>query len=233
MSAEQLPLPLPHSVAEGWANFAVSSANAAAVAAVQAHQNWPQHRLILVGPPRSGKSHLARHWVLEQAGSIVEGPALRIDAVGDLGGQPLVVEDIDRLGPEAQVAMFHLLNLQADRRGALLMTSRTAPAQAGIGLRDLASRLSACALARIGPPDDTLLSSILVKHLADRGVSIAPHLVAKLVRGIERSYAAAETAARELDCMSMLNTGRIDTKTVGALLAATDGVDDTAGQRGD
>ncbi|MGL6209616.1 MAG: chromosomal replication initiator DnaA, partial [Paracoccaceae bacterium] len=43
-------------------DFFVSASNAGALAAVEAWAEWPEGKLVLVGPEGSGKSHLALVW---------------------------------------------------------------------------------------------------------------------------------------------------------------------------
>ena len=48
--AEQLPLPLPARSALGREDYFVSPANAIAVAMVEGWRDWPQRKLVLLGP---------------------------------------------------------------------------------------------------------------------------------------------------------------------------------------
>ncbi len=62
MAVQQLTLDLAHSPALGREDFLVSPSNAAAFALVDQWPNWPTHGAVIVGPPGSGKSHLASVW---------------------------------------------------------------------------------------------------------------------------------------------------------------------------
>ena len=75
--AEQLPLDLSqHNGAAGAGDFIVTPSNSEAVAIVDSWPDWPASTvapaLLLIGPPASGKSHLARVWAA-RAGAIVNG----------------------------------------------------------------------------------------------------------------------------------------------------------------
>lgn len=224
MSTGQLPLPLPHRARLGWQDFLVSPANTAAVAAMRAWTRWPQRRLVLVGPARSGKSHLARIWAAESGAVVIAAADLAGAAIGDLGQTPVLVEDIERPGDAGfERALFHLHNHLAGQGAPLLLTSRAAPAQMGLGLPDLASRLGAFGLARIGPPDDTLLSSLVIKHLSDRGLGVGAGVVEKLVRRMERSYGAAEEIAAALDTLSLARKKPVSGAMVDELLGTGEG----------
>jgi chromosomal replication initiation ATPase DnaA len=57
-----------------------------------------------------------------------------------------------------------------------------------------------------------LLAAVLAKHFADRQVDVAPGVIAYLVKQIERSFLAAETAARRLDRAAMARGSAISIK---------------------
>jgi chromosomal replication initiation ATPase DnaA len=193
---EQLVLDLPTRPALGRAEFFVSPANRVALAQVDAWP-WPGGRLAVVGPPGSGKTHLAHVWAA-RAGA-------RILAAADLAGldlatlpadAALVVEDADRTADLAEETLFHLCN----RVGAsLMLTGREPPARWPVALPDLASRLEATPLARLEPPDDALLAAVLVKLFADRQLAVAPGLIRYLLSRMDRSFAAAEALVAALD----------------------------------
>lgn len=213
---EQLALPLVWKPAQGRADFLVSECNALAVATLAAPAAWPSGRLALVGPPRSGKSHLAAVWQAETGARTVAAEALGDADPDGLARGPLVVEDVSGPMPfTAERKFLHLLNLAAERRLALLMTGREAPAQGQVRLPDLASRLAAAGLVRIHAPDDALLSSLLIKLAADRHIEVAPHIVAYIAKRMERSFAALERIIEALD-MASLATRRPITRTMAA-----------------
>ncbi len=198
----QLALPLGRPAPRtGALDFHVAAPNRAAHAAIRGWRGWPGGRLALVGPAGSGKSHLAAIWA-EAAGGVVLD-AQRLGAAPP--DRPVAVEDADRgLTPEAETALFHLHNRLAEQGLALLLTARTPPARWRVGLPDLASRLAAMPLAEIGPPDDAVLSFLVVKLLADRQISAAPRVVRQLVTRMERSYEAVGRVVAALDTASMV-----------------------------
>lgn len=82
-------------------------------------------------------------------------------------------------------------------------------------LPDLLSRLQAAAVARIGAPDDALLSAVLVKLFADRQITVPPALIAWLVLRMERSIAAARALVALLDARALAE-GRPITRALAA-----------------
>ncbi len=226
--AEQLPMPLDHRPALGRAAFLVSPANEAAVRAIADWPAWPGRRLALVGPARAGKSHLAHVWMHESGARRIEARALVDASVPALAAAGrLVVEDIETvagLSPldrrRAEAALLHLLNLAAAEKGWILLTGREAPARWPVEMPDLASRLAALPVARIGPPDDALLCGLMVKLFADRQLRVSPETVRYLVTRLERSFASIERAVAMLDARSLATRRRVTRALAAECLAA-------------
>lgn len=196
----QLVLDLAHRPALAAEDFLVSQANAAAVDMVDRWPDWPQQSVLVVGPARSGKSHLANVWRLKSAGeATLQAAALDEAAVALFQrAKALVIEDLDR-GVGHERVLFHLLNLAREHKTHLLLTSALAPGDLKITLPDLRSRLRALPVVRIENPDAELLRAVLVKLFADRQLAVEPHVIAHLGLHMERSMAAAERLVDEID----------------------------------
>ena len=91
----QLALALPHAESLSRDNFLEGSANAQALALIDAWPDWPNRIMLLVGTEGSGKSHLASIWA-EQAGArSISAQALSPTSVpGALTTGALVVDDL-------------------------------------------------------------------------------------------------------------------------------------------
>ena len=207
----QLPLMLDHRAALGRADLLVSASNSDAVRLLSGWRDWPGRHLALVGPARAGKTHLAHVWMHQSGAQML--PAARLDeaAVERLARHgKAVIEDVDALASlepgrrrAAEGALFHLYNLAAAEGGWLLLTGRDAPGRWPLEMPDLVSRLAALPVARVAPPDDALLSSLMVKLFADRQLQVAPAVIRYLALRIERSFSAAEDAVAALDRLSL------------------------------
>lgn len=215
----QLPLAFPASEGLSREHLVVSAANAAAVRLVDHWPDWPSPLVLLVGPAGAGKSHLGAIW-RESAGA-AEVPADAVAAaVGDLRG-PVLVEDCDRAGLD-ETGLFHLINAARAGGHALLLTARTRPAGWRVTLPDLASRLKAATVVEIAEPDDALLGAVIAKLFADRQVEVEPHVVAFLVRRIERSLATAADVVDRLDRTAIARQARITRALAGEIVSALD-----------
>jgi len=155
-------------------------------AALQASDTWPYRTAILSGPPRSGKSLLARWFV--DSGS---GEAL---------------DDADRAD---ETDLFHRWNRAQAGQHPLLLVAQEPLAIAGqnsgwrITLPDLASRLGAALPLVIGAPDDALMRALIGEHARRRALALGEPLLDWLVPRLERSHAAAEAIVESLDRLSL------------------------------
>jgi chromosomal replication initiation ATPase DnaA len=201
----QLAFDLPSREAFRREDFFVSPSNAVALAALDGWRNWPGGKMLLVGPNGSGKTHLSHMWADEAGATLICGNDLAGADVPALAAQgAVVVEDAQTVAGNAaaQAAFFHLHNL-VTQSGALLVTADAPPRDWGLTLPDLASRLQAATLMRLDPPDDALLSAVLVKLFSDRQISVPPALVPYLVQRMERSIAAARSVVAALDARAL------------------------------
>lgn len=197
----QLPLDLVFRPSRAREDYVVSDANAPALAQIDGWRGWPGGKAVLIGPAGAGKSHLAHVWAADTGAAIVTPAALP-----RLPDAPAIaVEDADAVAGDAraETALFHAHNTMAETGRPLLLTARRAPAQWGIALPDLRSRLEAAMVVDLPPPDDALLGALLAKLFADRRIAPPPALIPWLSARIERSAAAAQDAVARIDAASL------------------------------
>ncbi len=80
-----------------------------------------------------------------------------------------------------------------------MLTAARPPRQWPLALPDLASRMQATATVALEPPDDALLTAVLVKHMAERQISIAPEVLSYAIQRMDRSFASAAALAAALN----------------------------------
>ncbi|WP_298283312.1 DnaA/Hda family protein [Novosphingobium sp.] len=142
--------------------------------------NWPFRAAVLAGPPRSGKSLIARWFAQSGAGDMLD--------------------DADSLPEDA---LFHRWNrAQAEGRPLLIVSGR-APGAWKVALPDLASRLGAALMIEIAAPDDDLLRALVESHAARRGLALGEGVLAYILPRLERSHAAAEALVETIDRLSL------------------------------
>jgi len=199
----QLTFDLPRRTALGRPDFLIADCNASAIGWIDRWPDWPTGAFVLHGPAGCGKTHLAHLWCQRASAIIRSGETLDDEAIARFVAERrnrVAVDDAD--GAPEQV-LLHLHNFCLGSRGSVLIIARRAPVLWQIGLRDLRSRLRAAVAVGIGPPDDALLGAVIVKHFADRQLSVGPELIAYLIRRIERSFAAAAEITARLDATAL------------------------------
>ena len=162
------------------ARIIVGPSNQAAIDAFARAAGWPFRTAILTGPPRSGKSLLAR-WFVENACG----------------------EAIDNAGTAGEDELFHRWNRAQENATPLLLVASRPPVEWTIALPDLASRLGSALLLELGPPDDAMLAALIGDHAARRGLVLGEGASAWLLARIERSHAAVEALVAEIDRLSL------------------------------
>ncbi len=204
MNRAQLALAFDHRPAFGREDFLVAPSNAEAMSWVDSWPEWPARAVVVYGPAGSGKSHLAQTWRLRTGARELPAAAISVDGLDVQmdAADAFVVEDVD-LGRPDEKALFHFLNLLGERAKWALFTAREAPARWSAALPDLASRLRALPAIGIAPPDEGLVEAVLVKHLADRQLRVAPEVVRYVAVRLERSLGAVARIASALDTASL------------------------------
>ena len=203
--ARQLGLDLPARTALGRDAFFAAPSNAIALAMIDRWPDWPGNKLALTGPHGSGKTHLAHVWAEVSGARIVSARSLGQADIPALADRPIAVEDVPEIAGDtaAETALFHLHNLILGEGHSLLLTGAAAVRRWNIALADLASRLEGTTSVALDPPDDQLLSALLLKLLSDRQLNPKPDLIPYLVARIDRSFAAAIAMIDRLDAASL------------------------------
>lgn len=194
MTQRQLVFDWPQVGSDAAGDFFVSDSNRIAYDAVMAG-NWPDGKLCLIGPPGSGKSHIARIWARAAGAAVMARP-------GPPEVRPTVVENADRLTGADEESLFHLHNALR-LKAPLLLTAAAPPARWGTRLPDLASRMQATMVARIEPPDDDLMQALIIKLFADRQLVPGPEVAGYLAARLTRTHTEAARAVAELDSAAL------------------------------
>jgi chromosomal replication initiation ATPase DnaA len=205
----QLLLDLPHRAALGAEDFLISRSNRAAADIVDRWPQWPQASVLVVGPARAGKSHLANVWRLKSGAARLEAVALReADVAAAAAGNALLVEDL-HAGVGDERVLFHLLNLVREHKLSMLITSRSPAGELDVSLPDLRSRLRALPIVSIAAPDEALLRAVLVKHFTDRQLAVEPHTIGYIALRMEQSMEAAATIVADIDKAAMASHRKV------------------------
>ncbi len=173
----QIALPLGGA---GASRIVVGNANAAVVEAFGKTAAWPFCTAILFGPPRSGKSLLARWFAESEAGTAIDDAAT-----------------LD------ETELFHRWNRAQEQGTPLLLVAPGGEGSWQVRLPDLASRLGAALRLEIGTPDDAMLADLIAAHAEQRGLVLGDGASPYLVPRVERSHMAIERLVATIDRLSL------------------------------
>lgn len=220
--ATQLALELSLAPSFQRSDFLPAPSNLAALRMIDQWPDWPDRLLALIGPPGSGKSHLAAIWAARAAARVLAPQDL--PALARLAAEKpkaLLLDDLDRVKDET--ALFHLLNFARECDAFLLMTARAAPRKDEVRLPDLLSRLRRAPALEIGAPDDDLFRAVLEKLFRDRQLTIDPTLIDYVALRLERSLGAARSFVCALDREALARGSRVTKALAGELLRRLEG----------
>jgi chromosomal replication initiation ATPase DnaA len=205
----QLVLPWETRSAQGRADFIVAPGNERAVAFIDSFPGWPAPAAVLIGPPASGKSHLAAVWAQKAGAHVIEAAALE----AGIPDGPLVVENI--AAGVAEAPLFALL----ERGAPLLLTSQVPPDAWRVVLPDLVSRTNALLAFALWAPDDALLMGLAVKLFADRQLSVPESVVSHMIASLERSPGAIRDFVARADATALAQKKPINLSLIKGLLS--------------
>ena len=218
MTAEQLLFQFAETTTYSADQFLVAECNREAHRWTGSVTDWPSHALVLTGPPRSGKTHLAHIWAAATGAQIIRAARLSADTVPQFAGGHLAVEGADGIADER--TLFHLYNLIRENGRRLLLTARVPPAGWGMDLPDLASRINATPAVAVRELSDDLMGPLLLKLAGDRQLAMEPRVIQYLLSHLERSFAACDRAIAALDRAGLLHKKRITVALAREVIAA-------------
>ena len=209
----QLTFELGHTPAHGEEDFLVGEGNALAHGRIVAFPYWPDPITLLMGPAKSGKSHLARIFA-DRSGARFAGID-ELEALAARGGTaPLIVEDVDRLHYD-EAGLFHLLNQSMREQRPILLTAREDIANWPLATDDVRSRARRAAAYSLELTDDIQLSQMFVKLFGDRQIKVDPKIIGYLVARMERSAEEVVILADLMDRLALAK-GTAITRSVAA-----------------
>lgn len=178
----QIALPLGSEPGRNPVRIVCGSANRQVIDALSAPESWPFGTALLAGPPRSGKSLIARWFV--QGGSANNGAE--------------AIDDADRLD---ETDLFHRWNRAQETGSPLLLVAGRENWR--VALPDLASRLGAALHLAIGEPDDTMVAALIEAHAEQRGLVLGENATTYLAPRTARSFAEIERLVETIDRLSL------------------------------
>lgn len=184
MISPQLPLKLRWPAEHCFSNY-ISGDNAAAVALLiqAATATAVASSVFLAGPSGCGKTHLLMACCNAAAAAKLSAQYLALsslknsmaESIRAFGGSALLcIDDVDAIAgqAEAEHALFDLYNRCTAENSTLIFSAKSTPAQAGLKLPDLISRLSSSAQVLIKPLTDAQRREALRQRAERRGLKL-------------------------------------------------------------
>ena len=142
-------------------------------------------------------------------------------AIRALGGSDLLaIDDLDAIAGNraAEHALFDLYNRCKVDKSTLLFAAAQAPAQIGITLPDLVSRLSSCAQAVLKPLSDEGRREVLRERGASRGIVLDDAALDWLFARVQRDLGSLTALLDRLDRESLAAKRRVTVPFLRSLL---------------
>jgi DnaA family protein len=226
----QLPLTLRWPAQQRFDSY-VADGNAAAVDAIASAAAAITPWIFLSGITGVGKTHLLI--AACAAATARDRPAQYLSlsklsaspdaAIRAFGGSAFVaVDDIDAVGGnrDAEVALFDLFNrLKADGASVVFAAS-AAPAQIGLTLPDLVSRLSSCTQLPLKPLNDDARRAAVRQRAAARGIELDNTVIDWMFDHTPRDLGSLAALIERIDRESLAAKRRITVPFLRALILA-------------
>jgi len=220
MKPDQLPLAMRWPAQQRFDTFFAGDNGATLDLVQRAATDAAAPWVFVSGAAASGKTHLliAACAAATAAGRRAQYLSLRNlsggapDSIRALGGSDLLaLDDLDAITGrrDAEHALFDLYNRGKAETYTFLFAASRAPAQLGIGLPDLVSRLSACAQAPLKPLDDAARSEVLRERAAARGIELDDAALAWLFARTQRDLGSLTALLDRLDRESLAAKRRV------------------------
>ena len=166
----------------------------------------PTKPFYLWGPPGCGRSHLLR---ATRAAADAAGRRVVLVAGEEAGaelpcppGGLLIVDNADRLGEAAQVALFRVFN-SARLAGLALLMSGTAPPLELQLREDLRTRIGQAIVYQVKPLSDEDKAATLQGQASQRGLRMEDEVIGYMLRHTSRDLPSLMAVLDALDRASM------------------------------
>jgi DnaA family protein len=218
--SEQLPLALRWPAHQRFDAFVAGENGVALDLLLRAATEASQSTLYLSGSLGSGRTHLliATCAAANEAGRSAQYlplATLRANAPTSIrafgGSDLLALDDVDAIAGDAAAehALFDLYNRCRADGATLLFTATAPPAQIGLALPDLVSRLSACTQISLKPLAEDERRELLRARAASRGIEIDDAVIDWLFAREKRDLASLIAVLDRIDSASLAAQRRV------------------------
>ena len=178
-------------------DFFVSTSNKKAYSFIL-NNKIDNKKILLIGPNKSGKTHLGKIWQKNNNAISYEN---NFEIILNYK-KNIFIDDFLKNINEEQI--FHLINHCSINKLTILLTSNKEVFEHNFLLKDLVSRLKTFNLLRINLPDDDLIINLIIKLLHDKQIIIKnKEIFHYILKRIERSYEEIFLLIENIDKLSL------------------------------
>ena len=155
-------------------------------------------KILLIGPNKSGKTHLGKIWQKNNNAVSYEN---NFEIILNYKKNIFIDDFLKNINEEK---IFHLINHCSINKLTILLTSNKELFEHNFLLKDLVSRLKTFNLLRINLPDDDLIINLIIKLLHDKQIIIKnKEIFHYILKRIERSYEDTFLLIENIDKLSL------------------------------
>ena len=155
-------------------------------------------KILLIGPNKSGKTHLGKIWQKNNNAISYEN---NFEIILNYKRNIFIDDFLKNINEEK---IFHLINHCSINKLTILLTSKKEVFEHNFLLKDLVSRLKTFNLLRIDLPDDDLIINLIIKLLHDKQIIIKnEEIFHYILKRIERSYEEIFLLIENIDKLSL------------------------------
>jgi len=178
-------------------DFFVSNSNRKAYNFIL-NKNIDNKKILLIGPNKSGKTHLGKIWQKNNEAISYEN---NFEIILDHKNNIFIDDFLDNINEEQ---IFHLINHCSINKLTILLTSNKEMFDHNFFLQDLLSRIKTFHALRIDLPDDDLIINLMIKLLHDKQIIIkSEEIFHYILKRIERSYEEIFLLIENIDKLSL------------------------------
>jgi chromosomal replication initiation ATPase DnaA len=178
-------------------DFFVSTSNQKAYNFIL-NTNIDNKKILLIGPNKSGKTHLGKIWQKRNDAISYEN---NFEIILNHKNNIFIDDFLDNINEEQ---IFHLINHCSVNKLTILLTSNKEMFDHNFFLQDLLSRIKTFHALRIDLPDDDLIINLMIKLLHDKQIIIKnEEIFHYILKRIERSYEEIFLLIENIDKLSL------------------------------
>jgi chromosomal replication initiation ATPase DnaA len=187
-------------------DFIVSYSNFEAYNTIGNLEKWQNQRFLIIAPPKSGKTLLAKIWQKNVGAVFIKDSKNMQDAGG------IVVDNLEGI---SEINLVSIINFANEKSLPLLLTASTYPI---FELKDLNSRIKATYKSVVKQPDEELLKLLMIKLFKDKQIEISKEVISFIFLNMERSYEFAYEVVQLIDKLSKIEKRKITRAFVSEIL---------------